>query len=424
MPDLRQILGARASRRLARYWIQSTQDVFALAETNPKALRRILRVNRAELHGLLGRIQEALPPRYQVAMRSEILRFPVGFVGQLPATRPRGQTPYRRLDRRELQNEIADLPSSVNLISELNPIRDQGRRGTCVAHGALVVREFLSSPSGSLSPQHLYYHCKQRDGLPAESGTFPYVAFEVLHEIGVCREETWPYQADAGLSEAQGPPPPPAEEEAGDFRTTGVLRFHSGEIDCIKVALAGLGGLTRRPVEFAVPLYESVYNAETQRSGKMFLPLPGDESLGGHAMCIVGYKEEDSVPGGGFFILRNSWGTGWGYECDYGAGYGTIPFAYVTKMAREIFSATVPGDAGLGDTIVASRRPAAAASRLLLRPRRRPSGTGRWARRTATAARWLLLGAALAVVWSLYREEIRQVLRGLDRVAKELLSIG
>ena len=33
---------------------------------------------------------------------------------------------------------------------------------------------------------------------------------------------------------------------------------------------------------------------------------------GGHAVCIVGYRSD------GRFIVRNSWGTGWG---DHGFGY-------------------------------------------------------------------------------------------------------
>ena len=33
--------------------------------------------------------------------------------------------------------------------------------------------------------------------------------------------------------------------------------------------------------------------------------------MGGHAMCMVGYQDDADVPGGGYFLVRNSWGTAW-----------------------------------------------------------------------------------------------------------------
>jgi len=44
-------------------------------------------------------------------------------------------------------------------------------------------------------------------------------------------------------------------------------------------------------------------------------------SSGGHAVSIVGYKVDDSIKGGGYFIVKNSWGADCG---DY--GYQYLPF--------------------------------------------------------------------------------------------------
>ena len=44
-----------------------------------------------------------------------------------------------------------------------------------------------------------------------------------------------------------------------------------------------------------------------------------DTVRGGHAICIVGYRED------GRFIVRNSWGTGWGDK-----GFGYLDPAYIT----------------------------------------------------------------------------------------------
>ena len=36
-------------------------------------------------------------------------------------------------------------------------------------------------------------------------------------------------------------------------------------------------------------------------------PLPGEENLGGHALCVIGYDDQAKR-----FEIINSWGTGWG----------------------------------------------------------------------------------------------------------------
>jgi len=49
--------------------------------------------------------------------------------------------------------------------------------------------------------------------------------------------------------------------------------------------------------------------------------MPEGEVLGGHALVLVGYNDSTSR-----FTFRNSWGASWG-----DAGYGTIPYAYLTS---------------------------------------------------------------------------------------------
>jgi len=57
-------------------------------------------------------------------------------------------------------------------------------------------------------------------------------------------------------------------------------------------------------------------------------------------MCIIGYTDLPDRPdlGGGRFILRNSWGTQWGQQCAFGAGNGTIPYLYISRLAMEAFA--------------------------------------------------------------------------------------
>lgn len=45
---------------------------------------------------------------------------------------------------------------------------------------------------------------------------------------------------------------------------------------------------------------------------------------GGHAVLLVGYVDDANVNGGGYFVVKNSWGTGWGE-----AGYFRIAYSQI-----------------------------------------------------------------------------------------------
>jgi len=60
------------------------------------------------------------------------------------------------------------------------------------------------------------------------------------------------------------------------------------------------------------------YNPLTS-AGKL---VSGVKLLGGHAVPIVGYINDTTQPGGGVFIVENSWGTPWGYH-----GYFYLPYS-------------------------------------------------------------------------------------------------
>jgi C1A family cysteine protease len=49
------------------------------------------------------------------------------------------------------------------------------------------------------------------------------------------------------------------------------------------------------------------------------MPKPNEQLEGGHAVLAVGYDDVNQ-----WFIVRNSWGTGWGMK-----GYFTLPYSYL-----------------------------------------------------------------------------------------------
>jgi len=102
------------------------------------------------------------------------------------------------------------------------------------------------------------------------------------------------------------------------------------QLDAIKRILSGQNGIPAQPVGIGVLVFESsFFSNDVVRSGRITLPFRNEPYVGGHALCVVGYKDDASVPGGGFLIIRNSWGERWAQDCEYGAGYGMMPYAYL-----------------------------------------------------------------------------------------------
>jgi C1A family cysteine protease len=73
------------------------------------------------------------------------------------------------------------------------------------------------------------------------------------------------------------------------------------------------------PFAFGFSVYESFESDAVAASGVVPLPASSEELLGGHAVLAVGYDDASQR-----FIVRNSWGEGWGQ-----GGYFTMPYAYL-----------------------------------------------------------------------------------------------
>jgi hypothetical protein len=58
---------------------------------------------------------------------------------------------------------------------------------------------------------------------------------------------------------------------------------------------------------------------------------PGDDSYIDHAVAVVGYVKDSVSPGGGYYIIKNSWGTDWPVG---GGGFGYCTFYAVNRHNR------------------------------------------------------------------------------------------
>ena len=232
-----------------------------------------------------------------------------------------------------------DPGTGKNLKDCFGPIKDQGQRKTCVAFAGCAVLECLNHLREAKhidhSEQFLYWNAKRNDGSPDQEGTYLEVVMPLMVMDGVCLESVWPYNPNPiPNDESQGPPPDNARSDARNHRAQSQQRLDHRSSEKIRQVMDD-----GRPVAISVPVYNNWHNnPNTRTTGIISMPLPNSILVGGHAMCAVGYDYDDEFSGGGYFILRNSWGTGWAPLSPIQPGYGVIPFAYIDKYGWEAFT--------------------------------------------------------------------------------------
>jgi hypothetical protein len=322
--------------RLAELWITTAEEMNGIdrEENGRQGLADYLGISQDEVAALIGLLPVSFPSPE-----------PIEFHGMGALDESEGAEP----DAEPVS--FAPLPGSVDLHDRMPPVRNQRNRGTCVAHASVAVREFLLGPppqstSGDLSEQFLYWDCKRKDGMPAEEGTWIRVAMACLQEDGVCPEEIWPYNPNpVPGNEGQDPPPAGAAERAAGQRIASGTQLQPRWVTQLKQTLAD-----SKPIAFAVPVYAYWMSDPVRGTGDIRMPLSSDRKLGGHAMCLVGYEDDKAIPGGGAFLVRNSWGTDWAQNSAVAPGYARLPYDYLAKFGSSAYAATMstvppgPGD--------------------------------------------------------------------------------
>lgn len=185
------------------------------------------------------------------------------------------------------------LPEVVDYRPDLHPVRNQGRQGTCYAQSTACMKEWQEKKDSGfdeyMSPQFFYNNRPNKyDNDPNnDDGMYGRDVMKLLKTIGICPESIYKY----GRIESKKGIPQLMYDEAKKYIIKSYARVET--LENLKSSLVKHG-----PCLIAFPVYN--YGAE-------FWKKLGGKMNGGHAVTIVGYNKDG-------FIIRNSWGPGWGKE--------------------------------------------------------------------------------------------------------------
>lgn len=206
------------------------------------------------------------------------------------------------------------LPNSIDLRPFAREIEDQGHLGSCVGNASCSALEMQAKIHGTdinLSRLFMYYNIRREFQNPVtDDGAYPRDAFKMGRLYGICTENIWPYVE----SEVNNQPDTSAYQAAPNNKSIRYYRidpYVSQTIIDVKTAISN-----NNPVLLGMPLGEKFNNMthdiNTQNYPKVTDNYGDNKIIGGHAMNICGYVNDVNKPGGGYFIVENSWGSNWG----------------------------------------------------------------------------------------------------------------
>jgi hypothetical protein len=215
---------------------------------------------------------------------------------------------------------VTAMPRTVDLRRPWWGVHDQEDTGSCVGWAVAdgVVRYHMVTAGKVdedelLSPRHVWMASKETDEFTSfpetfieGAGTSLKAALDVCRKYGTARNDDLPFHV------------------ATKMFTGPQNQFYAS---CARLKIASYFNLRKNLAQWKTWLasngpilaglsVDQTWDEATANGGKLTTFKP-DTNRGGHAVAVVGYRTD------GRFIIRNSWGTGWG---DGGFGYASAAY--------------------------------------------------------------------------------------------------
>jgi C1A family cysteine protease len=227
-------------------------------------------------------------------------------------------------DKRDLKFKptvrLLAVPLTKDLRPKMSPIDDQLDLGSRTANAGVATYEYLEVKHKAPVINHysrrmLYWLARRELGtINEDSGANLRDIAYCLDHYGDCLEVTDPYV----VSRFTRTPTKAAFAEALTYQAIEYRAVASTEA-AMKACLA-----EGYPFIFGFDVYKSFISDKVAVTGMVPMPNESREDIvGGHAMVCVGYTKAN-------WILRNSWGEGWGKK-----GYCFVPKAFMPKYAQD-----------------------------------------------------------------------------------------
>jgi C1A family cysteine protease len=225
----------------------------------------------------------------------------------------------------------------------MSPIENQGSLGSCTANAGVALVEYFERRAfgRQVEASRLFLYKATRNLLhwDGDTGAFLRTTMGALALFGVPPEEYWKY-AEADVDKE---PSAFCYAFAQNYQSIQYYRHDPpGTTPDALLASVKAGLASGLPSMFGFTVYSSISQATS--TGAIPFPAGGERIEGGHAVVAAGYDDNTIVkntsPGGkstkGAFLVRNSWGAGWGKK-----GYGWLPYEYVVRgIAKDWWSMT------------------------------------------------------------------------------------
>jgi C1A family cysteine protease len=216
-----------------------------------------------------------------------------------------------RLEAKPGVSKTIDLRTT----GHLPPVYDQGQLGSCTGNGVGACVEYGLKAQGKhdFVPSRLFIYYNERvieNTVDQDAGAEIRDGIKVVANIGAPPEELWPYD----ISKFTDRPTDAVYAEA----KKSIIKQYSR----VPVKLANIVNVLTHniPVVFGCTLYDSFESDSVAQTGMVPMPKVDEGMVGGHCMVIVGSNDTH-------FIVRNSWGSGWG-----DGGYCYMPHGYLTDQ--------------------------------------------------------------------------------------------